>query len=279
MNLSYMDHVNAAVGFLKERTYHKPAVGVITGTGLGDGLPSLERPQAFDYREIPHFPVSTVQSHYGRCVFGDVSGVGVMAMQGRFHLYEGYSPLEVVFPVRLMRAMGVSILILSNAAGGLNLDFSAGDIMVIRDHINLTGENPLIGPNVDEWGVRFPDMVAVYDRTLGECAGKAAEAAGFSLRAGVYAGLKGPSLETPAETRFLRQIGAHAVGFSTVMEAIAAVHADMRILGLSTITNINDPENPKAYTVDDVIRVATAAAPRMASVIESVIREAGNDRH
>jgi purine-nucleoside phosphorylase len=279
MNLSYIDHVNAAAGFLKERTHHKPAVGIITGTGLGDGLPSLERPQAFDYREIPHFPVSTVQSHYGRCVVGDVSGVCVMAMQGRFHLYEGYSPLEVVFPVRLMRAMGASTLILSNAAGGLNLNFSAGDIMVIRDHINLTGENPLIGPNVDEWGVRFPDMVDVYDRGLAACAEKAARATGFSLQAGVYVGLKGPSLETPAETRFLRQIGADAVGFSTVMEIIAAVHAGMRILGLSTITNINDPDHPQAFTVDDVIRAAREAAPRMASVIESVIREAANDRH
>jgi purine-nucleoside phosphorylase len=277
--MRYREQVNAAAGFLMEKIHQAPFIGVITGTGLGEGLPSFERSHAFDYREIPYFPLSTVQSHYGRCVVGDVSGVGVMAMQGRFHLYEGYSPLEVVFPVRLMRAMGASTLILSNAAGGLNLDFSAGDIMVIRDHINLTGENPLIGPNVDEWGVRFPDMVDVYDRGLAACAEKAARAAGFSLQAGVYAGLKGPSLETPAETRFLRQIGAHAVGFSTVMEAIAAAHAGMRILGLSTITNINDPDHPQAFTVDDVIRAAREAAPRMAAVIESVIREAGHDRH
>jgi purine-nucleoside phosphorylase len=279
MSMLYVEQVNAAAGHLMERIHQMPMVGIITGTGLGDGLPSLERPQVFDYREIPHFPVSTVQSHYGRCVVGDVSGVCVMAMQGRFHLYEGYSPLEVVFPVRLMRAMGASTLILSNAAGGLNLNFSAGDIMVIRDHINLTGENPLIGPNVDEWGVRFPDMVDVYDRGLAACAEKAARAAGFSLQAGVYVGLKGPSLETPAETRFLSRIGADAVGFSTVMEIIAAMHAGMRILGLSTITNINDPDHPQAFTVDDVICAAREAAPRMASVIESVIREAANDRH
>lgn len=275
----YKEQVNAAAGFLLGKIHQAPFIGIITGTGLGDGLPPLERSQTFDYREIPHFPVSTVQSHYGRCVVGNVSGVGVMAMQGRFHLYEGYSPLEVVFPVRLMRAMGASTLILSNAAGGLNLDFSAGDIMVIVDHINLTGENPLIGPNVDEWGVRFPDMVDVYDRGMSDCAGKAAEASGFSLRAGVYVGLKGPSLETPAETRFLRQVGADAIGFSTVMEAIAAVHAGMRILGLSTITNINDPDDPQSFTVDDVIRAAREAAPRMATVIESVIRETAHDQH
>lgn len=279
MSMAYTKQVNAAAEFLLKKIHRRPVAGIITGTGLGDGLPSFLNRQGFDYREIPHFPVSTVPSHYGRCVVGDVTGVCVMAMQGRFHLYEGYSPLEVAFPVRLMRAMGVSILILSNAAGGLNLDFSAGDIMVIRDHINLTGENPLIGHNVDEWGVRFPDMVHVYDRDLAKTAAKGAEAAGFSLRSGVYAGLKGPSLETPGETRFLRQIGAHAVGFSTVMEAIAAVHAGMRILGLSTITNINDPENPKTCTVDDVIRVATEAAPRMALVIESVIRETAHDRY
>lgn len=275
----YKEQVDAAAGFLMERILRPPVVGIITGTGLGDGLPFFARSQVFDYREIPHFPVSTVQSHYGRCVVGDVNGISVIAMQGRFHLYEGYSPLEVVFPVRLMRAMGVSTLILSNAAGGLNLKFAAGDIMMIRDHINLTGENPLIGANVDEWGVRFPDMVDVYDRGLAECAGKAAEAAGFSLQAGVYVGLKGPSLETPAETRFLRQIGADAVGFSTVMEAIAAVHSGMRILGLSTITNINDPDHPQSFTVDDVIRVARETAPRISSVIGSVIRETAHDRY
>ncbi len=277
MTLSYLEQVNTAADFLKAKIQGRPTIGIITGTGLGEGLPPLERMQTIDYREIPHFLLSTVESHYGRCSAGDIAGAGVMVMQGRFHLYEGYSPSEVTFPVRLMRAMGVSTLILSNAAGGLNLNFSAGDIMVIRDHINMTGENPLIGPNMDRWGIRFPDMIHAYDRCLAELAGKAAEAEGFSLQTGVYAGLKGPALETPAETRFLRQTGADAVGFSTVMETIAAVHAGMRVLGLSTITNINDPDHPQSFTVEDVIRVAREAAPRMALVIDSVVRKVCHD--
>jgi purine-nucleoside phosphorylase len=277
MNISYSGQVAAAADFLGGEFRKQPAVGIITGTGLGEGLPVLEGMQAIDYREIPHFPLSTVESHYGRCLAGEISGVGVMAMQGRFHLYEGYSPLEVTFPVRLMRAMGISTLILSNAAGGLNLNFAPGDIMAIADHINMTGENPLIGPNVNSWGPRFPDMVQVYDRDLAGLAEKGAGAAGFSLQTGVYAGLKGPSLETPAEMRFLRRIGADAVGFSTVMESIAAIHAGMRVLGLSTITNINDPDHPQSLTVDDVILAAREAAPRMASVIDFVIRKADHD--
>jgi purine-nucleoside phosphorylase len=277
MNISYSEQVAAAADFLEREFRKQPAVGIITGTGLGEGLPVLEGMQAIDYREIPHFPLSTVESHYGRCLAGEIGGVGVMAMQGRFHLYEGYSPLEVTFPVRLMRAMGISTLILSNAAGGLNLNFAPGDIMAIADHINMTGENPLIGPNVNSWGPRFPDMILAYDRDLAGLAEEAAGAAGFSLQTGVYAGLKGPSLETPAETRFLRRIGADAVGFSTVMESIAAVHAGMRVLGLSTITNINDPDHPQSLTVDDVIRAAREAAPRMASVIDFVIRKADHD--
>jgi purine-nucleoside phosphorylase len=277
MNISYSEQVAAAADFLEREFRKQPAVGIITGTGLGEGLPVLEGMQAIDYREIPHFPLSTVESHYGRCLAGEIGGVGVMAMQGRFHLYEGYSPLEVTFPVRLMRAMGISTLILSNAAGGLNLNFAPGDIMAIADHINMTGENPLIGPNVNSWGPRFPDMILAYDRDLAGLAEQAAGAAGFSLQSGVYAGLKGPSLETPAETRFLRRIGADAVGFSTVMESIAAVHAGMRVLGLSTITNINDPDHPQSLTVDDVICAAREAAPRMASVIDFVIRKADHD--
>jgi purine-nucleoside phosphorylase len=277
MNISYSEQVAAAADFLEREFRKQPAVGIITGTGLGEGLPVLEGMQAIDYREIPHFPLSTVESHYGRCLAGEIGGVGVMAMQGRFHLYEGYSPLEVTFPVRLMRAMGISTLILSNAAGGLNLNFAPGDIMAIADHINMTGENPLIGPNVNSWGPRFPDMILAYDRDLAGLAEEAAGAAGFSLQTGVYAGLKGPSLETPAETRFLRRIGADAVGFSTVMESIAAVHAGMRVLGLSTITNINDPDHPQSLTVDDVICAAREAAPRMASVIDFVIRKADHD--
>jgi purine-nucleoside phosphorylase len=248
-------------------------IGVMTGTGLGDSIRDLEVVAAIDYRDIPHFPVSTVQSHYGKLVAGLLYGQRILAMQGRFHLYEGYLPAAVTFPIRVMQALGVRTLILSNAAGGINLDFSAGDIMLITDHINMTGENPLIGPNIDQWGIRFPDMIRVYDPDLMQIAEQTADANGFSLKTGVYIGLKGPSLETPSETRFLRNIGGDAVGFSTVMEAIAGVHAGMRIIGLSTITNVNDPDHPEPATVEAIIEVARSAAPRHAQIIQSIASE------
>jgi purine-nucleoside phosphorylase len=269
---TYRQQVKAAADFLKGHIHQPPSIGIITGTGLGKSLAALHKDVLFKYDEIPNFPVSTVQSHDGRCVIGSVEGSGVVAMQGRLHLYEGYSPREVTFPVRVMQDLGVQYLIVNNAAGGLNLKFAAGDIMIIRDHINLTGENPLLGKNEDEWGVRFPDMASVYDRELADLALKAAESHKIRLHDGIYVGLKGPSMETPAETRFLRQIGADAVGFSTVMEVIAAVHAGMRILGLSTITNINDPDRPLTYTVDQIIDVAAQAAPSHSSIIQYVIR-------
>ena len=194
-----------------------------------------------------------------------------MAMQGRFHLYEGYSPLEVTFPIRVMQELGVKVLILSNAAGGLNPEFAAGDIMIITDHINLTGSNPLMGPNEDSWGIRFPDMIEAYDKELLELAEIAGRNEGIPLQKGVYVGLTGPSLETRAEVRFLRTIGADAVGFSTVQEVIAAVHAGIKVLGLSTITNMHDPDNPTPATVEAVIAVAKEAAPRLEAVIKNVV--------
>jgi purine-nucleoside phosphorylase len=196
-----------------------------------------------------------------------------MAMQGRFHLYEGYSPAEVAFPIRVMQELGVKILMLSNAAGGLNPSFKAGDIMIITDHINLTGANPLIGPNEDRWGLRFPDMAHAYDKKLISMAAKAAQSRGVPVRKGVYVGLKGPSLETPAEIRFLKTIGAEAVGFSTVQEVITAVHAGMRVLGFSIITNVHDPEKPVPATVEKIIEVAKAATPELEKIIRKVVEK------
>lgn len=271
---SYQSQVEEAAAYLG-RQAGRAEIGILTGTGLGESIGSLTVKATVPYETIPHFPVSTVQSHYGRMVAGEIHGKSLLAMQGRFHLYEGYTAKAVAFPVRVMQAMGVRTLILSNAAGGINPGFAAGDIMMIADHINLTGENPLAGPNVDAWGPRFPDMTAVYDPALMETAERAEEASGFSLQRGVYAGLKGPSLETPSETRYLRQIGGDAVGLSTVMEAIAGAHAGMRVLGLSTITNINDPDRPEPASVDGIIAVAEQAAPRHARIIEAVARELG----
>lgn len=257
-------------GFIKQHLEHLPRIGLLTGTGLGESAESMNISASFDYKDIPHFPISTVQSHTGRLLLGKLGGQQAMVMQGRFHLYEGYSPLEVTFPIRVMQELGVEILILSNAAGGFNTEFEPGDIMVIADHINLTGENPLMGPNEDRWGPRFPDMCEVYDKSLADIAFTAGQSQNISLRKGVYAGLKGPSLETPAEIRFLKIIGADAVGFSTVQEAVCGVHAGMKILGLSTITNVNDPDAPVPGILEEIIEVANQAAPKLESLIINI---------
>jgi purine-nucleoside phosphorylase len=192
-------------------------------------------------------------------------------MQGRFHLYEGYSPREVAFPIRVMQMIGIRILIASNAAGGINPLFKAGDIMVIKDHINLTGSNPLVGSNWDDRGIRFPDMSRVYDIKLADIVRSIGVEMGIDIKQGVYAGLKGPSLETPSENRYLQTIGADAVGFSTIMEVIAAVHAEMKILGLSVITNMNNPDRPEPTTVESVLEVAGKAAPNLERIIKKVV--------
>ncbi len=201
-----------------------------------------------------------------------MQGRQIIAMQGRLHLYEGYTPAEVTFPIRVMQVLGVKNLILSNASGGINPLFKAGDIMIIKDHINLTGSNPLIGPNEETWGIRFPDMTQAYDTKLASIAEKAGKDAGIPLQKGVYAGLTGPCLETPAEVRFLRAIGAEAVGFSTVHEVITAVHAGIKVLGLSTITNVHDPDKPVESTIEEIIAVAKESSLKLASIISNVIK-------
>ncbi len=249
---------------LSQRIEKNPEICILIGTGLARSVASLGITESFDYESLPYFPVSTVQSHSGKLLFGEIGEKTVAVMLGRFHLYEGYSPLQVTFPIRVMQELGVKVLILSNAAGGFNPAFEPGDVMVITDHINLTGENPLVGPNEDSWGIRFPDMGWAYDRELSALAA----GAGLRLQKGVYAGLKGPSLETPAEVRFLRLIGADAVGFSTVLEVIAGVHAGMRILGLSTITNVHNPDDPSPATLEDIIDIADGASP----VLDTIFR-------
>jgi purine-nucleoside phosphorylase len=269
----YTEKVLETSAYIRARSDQLPRVGLLTGTGLAESAESVEAPAAFDYGDIPNFPVSTVASHTGRLLIGKMEGCQLMVLQGRFHLYEGYSPLEVTFPIRVMQSLGVKTVILSNAAGGINPDFRAGDIMLICDHINLTGENPLVGPNDDSWGLRFPDMTQAYDKQLATLAEDAAQQIGVPVRRGVYAGLKGPSLETPAEIRFLRTIGADAVGLSTVIEAITAVHAGMRVLGLSTISNIVDPDDPIPATVEDIIAVANKATPGLEKIIRKVLEK------
>jgi purine-nucleoside phosphorylase len=267
----YGKKVEAAAAFVRQQFSKMPEIGVLTGTGLGASVESLSVETMLDYADIPHFPVSTVVGHPGRLIAGTLAGHTAMVFQGRFHLYEGYAPRDVAFPVRVLQKLGADHLIVTNAAGGLNRDFTAGDIMLIRDHINLTGANPLAGPNENEWGERFPDMTRVYDSGLAHAVATICRNGHISLRQGVYAGLLGPSLETPAEIRFLKTIGADAVGLSTVQEVIAAVHARMKILGLSIITNINDPDKPSPASVEAILDTANRAAPVVDEIISELV--------
>ena len=259
--------------FIKSKISVMPYIGYLTGTGLGESAESMTIDTDIEYGNIPHFPISTVQTHKGRLVTGRLSDCPFIVMQGRFHLYEGYSPMEVTYPIRLMQQLGVKILILSNAAGGLNPSFSPGDIMLIGDHINLTFTNPLIGPNDDSLGIRFPDMSCAYSPELISTAEDAARAAGLKLQRGIYVGLRGPALETPAEVAFLQTIGAQAVGFSTVQEVIAAVHGGLRVMGMSIITNVHNPANPVPASVEEIIAVAQKTAPSLETILKGVARK------
>ena len=269
--------VTEAVGHIGSCFKPPFKIAVLTGTGSGESLSSLHVDAAMDYQEIPNWPATTVPSHYGRLSVGKIAGQPILFFQGRFHLYEGYTPQQVTLPIRVMQALGVKVLIMTNAAGGLNPLFCAGDIMIIEDHINLTGANPLVGPNYDAWGVRFPEMTHAYSWRLLELAQAAARNLEVGVQKGIYVGLKGPSLETPAEMRFLNKIGAEAVGFSTVMETLAAVHAGMQVLALSVITNMCLPDAPTSSSVEEIIGVANGAAPHLDTIITHVIEQLGED--
>lgn len=263
--------INEAVDFLKSKMKFPPKVGFITGTGLGEVIGNMRIELRLSYEEIPHFPRSTVAGHRGALALGHWNESPVMVMEGRFHLYEGYSPQEVIFPVRVMAKLGIKALVVVSAAGGLNPLFQTGDIMMVTDHINLTGRNPLIGPNLDEFGPRFPDMSRVYDRDLASIAREEAIKSGLLLREGVYVGILGPSLETPAETRFLRMIGADAVGMSTVHEVIAAVHCGLKMMVFVAITNVNLPECMATTTLEEVIANAQKAGTKLSLLLPKVL--------
>jgi len=231
-------HIREATEFVMKKTNQKPEIGLIMGSGLGVLGDHLENAVTIPYSDIPYFPLSTVEGHAGELLIGTLSGKTVVLMRGRFHMYEGYGPELTAFPVRVMKALGVKILLVTNAAGGINTDFDSGNLMLISDHINMTGKNPLIGPNDGELGVRFPDMSEAYSKRLRALAREIAESQGFTLREGVYAGLLGPTYETPAEIRMLRVLGADAVGMSTVAEVIAARHSGLEVIGISCISNM-----------------------------------------
>ena len=270
---TYQAQVEECVRFIAPRLTAPPEWGIILGTGQGLWAARLEGGGFLPYRELPHFPPATSPSHAGRLGWGQMSGKQVLLCQGRFHAYEGYNLRQVTFPVRVMAGLGVKTLIVTNAAGGLNPHFKAGDLMLISDHLNLMGDNPLVGDNIDAWGPRFPDLSQVYDRRLRERTEAMARRLGIGLRQGVYVAVKGPSLETPAETRFLRQIGADAVGMSTVPEVIAAVHAGLRVLGISVISNLNLPDAMAPIAIEAIIDTVARAEPQLVELLLGVMQE------
>ena len=265
--------IGEAAGRIHEICPLAPEIAIILGTGLGALANRIDVADRLDYEGIPHFPTSTVDAHAGELILGTLSGRPVVAMSGRFHCYEGYSLQQVTFPVRVAKALGARALVVSNAAGGLNPLFRAGDLMLITDHINLIGDNPLIGPNDDDLGPRFPDMSEPYDLKFMELADLVALAKGLRLQRGVYVAVSGPCLETRAEYRFMRSAGADAVGMSTVPEVIVAIHAGLRVLGFSAITDECLPDALKAVNIEKIIATANQVEPKLTDIVAACVEQ------
>jgi len=265
--------VDEAVSFLQNRIKEPPEIILVLGTGLSGLGEKVEPDLVLPYEMIPNFPRSTVTSHAGNLIFGRLCGKSVAVLQGRFHYYEGYSTRELTFPIRVLALLGARIMIVSNAAGGLNPDFAPGTLMVLKDHLNFIPDNPLRGVNIEAWGPRFPDLSEPYDRqlikTALECAGRLGLA---RVATGVYAAIPGPSLETPAETRHLRQCGADSVGMSTVPEVIVAIHAGLKVLGISVVSNVNDPDNFKPIILEEIIEETKKAEGRLLSLLLEILQ-------
>ncbi|MBM7693183.1 purine-nucleoside phosphorylase [Peribacillus deserti] len=267
------EKLNEAADYLKQKFQDAPVIGLILGSGLGVLANEIENEVKIPYEEIPNFPVSTVEGHAGQLVYGDLSGKKVIAMQGRFHFYEGYTMDQVTFPVRVMKLLGVEKIIVTNAAGGVNESFEAGDLMIITDHINFTGTNPLIGPNDNKFGVRFPDMSEAYSKEYQHIAKKAAASLGLSIKEGIYAGLSGPTYETPAEVRMVRVLGGDAVGMSTVPEVIVARHSGISVLGISCITNMAAGILDQPLSHDEVIETTEKVKSSFLNLIKEIVKE------
>ncbi|MEW5928332.1 MAG: purine-nucleoside phosphorylase [Gemmatimonadota bacterium] len=268
---SLTGRIEEAAAAIRARSGVAPSVGVILGTGLGGLAERIQVETAIPYEEIPHFPLSTVESHGGRLLLGTLGGRPVVAMQGRFHRYEGYTLQQVTFPVRVMRALSAETLVVSNACGGMNPFWTPGDLVLIADHINLLGDSPLIGPNEDALGPRFPDMSEPYSRALQEIAVQVATEKKIPLRRGVYVAVPGPNLETRAEYRMLRTLGADVVGMSTVPEVIVAVHGGMRVVGISIITDACLPDALEVADITKIIAVANRAEPNLTALVEGIV--------
>jgi purine-nucleoside phosphorylase len=269
--MSLRTHMAEAAAAIRRHSQLQPSIGIILGTGLGRLAEEIEHDATIDYGEIPGFPLSTVESHHGRLIVGHLDGRPVVAMQGRFHFYEGYSMQQITFPVRVMHELGVRTLIVSNACGGMNPRYRRGDLMIIEDHINLLGDNPLIGPNDDSLGPRFPDMSEPYSHALIELAEEVAIERRIHVHKGTFVAVPGPNLETRAEYRFLRTIGADVVGMSTVPEVIVARHMNMSVFGLSIVTDECFPDSLHAVDVREIIAAANDAEPKMTAVIRGLV--------
>lgn len=264
--------INETVTFLQSKGFQNPEFGIVLGTGLGQLVDHIQIEKAVDYAAIPHFPVSTVESHSGKLILGTLEGKKVIVMQGRFHLYEGYSFQEITFPIRILKALGIQKLLISNAAGAINLNYKKGDMMLIDDHINLQGGSPIAFKNVSDYGDRFVDMSAPYDAEMNAKAQVVAQENGITLHKGVYVGVVGPQLETRAEYRYLKIIGADAVGMSTVPEVIVANHLRLPVIAVSVLTDECNPDDLKPVDIADIIAIAGQTEPKMVTLFRGIIR-------
>ena len=271
--MSLFNKIQSTTAFIQQKIQHQPIVGIILGSGLGGLIDIIEIETELPYSQIPNFPIATVQGHDGKLVFGKIGNKQVMLMAGRFHYYEGYSMEEVTFPVRVMKAIGIHTVIVSNAAGGTNPGFKIGELMMIRDHINLFPEHPLRGANDERLGVRFPDMSQPYDAELIALAQQIAKEQNIEVQTGVYVGLQGPTFETPAEYRWLHTIGGDAVGMSTVPEIIVARHAGLKVFAISVITDLGVTDIPVVISHQEVLDAANTAAPKMAGLVATLIKK------
>jgi len=264
--------IDETLSVIQKHTKENYPIGIILGTGLGGLVKEINVSHQIEYGDLPHFPLSTVESHHGKLIFGTIADKNIVAMQGRFHFYEGYSMQQITYPVRVMKYLGVKILLVSNACGGMNPKYRKGDIMLMVDHINLLGDNPLIGKNEDDLGPRFPDMSEPYSLELISLAEKVAEENKIKVQKGVYVAVPGPNLETKAEYKFLREIGADVVGMSTIPENIVANHMGMKVLGMSIITDECFPETLKPVNMEEIVAAAMKAEPKMTLIMKEVIK-------
>lgn len=268
----WLGKIKEAAAFIKSRYTQPVEVAVILGSGLGNFVSEMTVEKEIAYHEIPNFPVSTVQGHEGRLIFGNIEGKKVLAMAGRFHFYEGYTAAEVAFPIRVMKLLGIQTLLISNAAGGVNTSFKVGDLMIINDHISFATINPLIGKNEDAFGTRFPDMSEPYAKHLVDKAKNIAAELGYNVKEGVYFGVTGPTFETRAEYKMIHKLGADVVGMSTVQEVIVAVHAGMQVFGMSVVTDIGIRDEENTITHQEVLEAAAAAEPRFSAIFKELVK-------